>query len=77
MFAKLVFLSPSRRAKMKVKFLVYWKRIFGIVVCDDGSLFKIKLPLYLLSLTPNRKIMAFVMSLLEEYCLKALWAYIS
>lgn len=47
------------------------------VVCDDGSLFKIKLPLYLLRLTLNRKIMAFVMSLLEEYCLKALWAYIS
>lgn len=50
------------------------------VVCDDGKnvmVFKIKLPLYLLSLTLNRKIMAFVMSLLEEYCLKALWAYIS
>lgn len=29
-FAKLVFLTPSRRAKMKLKFLVYWKRIFGI-----------------------------------------------
>lgn len=47
------------------------------IVCGDGSLFKIKLPLYLLSLTLNRRIMAFIMSLLEEYCLKALWAYIS
>lgn len=44
---------------------------------DDGSLFKIKLPLYVLSLTLSRKIMAVVMSLLEEYCFKALWGYIS
>lgn len=47
------------------------------IFCDDGSLFKIKLPLYLLSLTLNRKIMAVVMPLLEEHCFKVLWAYIS
>lgn len=47
------------------------------VFCDNGSLFKIKLPLYLLSLTLNRKIMAVVMSLLEECCFKALWGYSS
>lgn len=47
------------------------------IFCDNGSLFKIKLPLYLLRLTLNRRLMAVVMSLLEEYCFKALWGYIS
>lgn len=70
--------SPSRRAKYEVKFTIWWRRMFGIrFLCDDGSLFKIKLPLHLLSLTLTRKIMAVVTSLLEEYCFKAVWGYIS
>ena len=43
------------------------------IFCDDGTLFKIKLPLYLLGLALNKKIMAVIMSLLEENCFKALW----